>query len=127
MAEGDRLAIPVREAAQLLRVGPRTVYNLIRSGRLRAVRVGRLWRVPMQGLEEYLRGPDRRVPIDPDALARLKRLEGAWELLKALRAQEVELKCDGKRLGYDGSAVTSEMKGKIQRYGRELQEFYLVR
>lgn len=40
--------------ADALRVGRATVYRLIRSGELKAVKVGRQYRVPRSALDEYL-------------------------------------------------------------------------
>ncbi len=37
-----------------LRINARTVYRLIRGGELRAVRVGRQWRVRRQDLERFV-------------------------------------------------------------------------
>jgi excisionase family DNA binding protein len=43
------------EVAKYLGIGRNTVYRLIASGELEAVRVGgRLWRVPVTGLDRYL-------------------------------------------------------------------------
>ncbi len=44
----------VSEAAALLRVSPRTVRRLYRSGQLRVTRVGRQVRVPDSALRELL-------------------------------------------------------------------------
>ena len=38
--------ITVREAANYLRISARTVYRLIESGQLGAVRIGKQWRIP---------------------------------------------------------------------------------
>ena len=43
------------EIAESLNVCPHTVRNLIRRGRLRAVRVGHVWRVSPDALEEFIR------------------------------------------------------------------------
>lgn len=48
------------EVAKLLRVSKRTVERLCQSGKLRAIRVGRLWRIPRSSLEEFLRGPQEQ-------------------------------------------------------------------
>ena len=53
MAEEFR-SFKVVEVAERLRVDPRTVYNVIASGDLRAIKVGRLWRIPADALEDYL-------------------------------------------------------------------------
>ena len=42
--------ITVREAASYLRISARTVYRLIESGQLGAVRIGKQWRIPASDL-----------------------------------------------------------------------------
>lgn len=49
------LALTVKEASNVLRVGTAATYNLIRSGQLRALRIGNSIRVPRHALEDYLR------------------------------------------------------------------------
>jgi excisionase family DNA binding protein len=127
MPEGDRLAFDVVEAAELLQVGPRSVYGLIRTGRLRAVRVGRLWRVPRGALDEYLQGS--QVVVERARLARLRRLESAWELVKELRRRGIELFAEGGRLRYraaDVNGVAPELRRKMERYGNELKDLHLL-
>lgn len=46
--------LTVAEVADLLRVSTMTVYRLIRSGELPAVRVGRNYRVRRRDLDSYL-------------------------------------------------------------------------
>jgi excisionase family DNA binding protein len=57
-AEG-RLAevnfLTVAEVAELMRVSKMTVYRLVHSGELTAVRVGRSFRVPEHTVHAYLR------------------------------------------------------------------------
>lgn len=48
------LALTVLEAGQVLRVGRNVAYDLVRSGQLRSVRVGRNIRIPRDALVEYL-------------------------------------------------------------------------
>jgi excisionase family DNA binding protein len=55
MAE-ELQSFKVAEVARRLRVDPRTIYRVIASGDLHAVRVGRVWRVPADALEAYLDG-----------------------------------------------------------------------
>jgi excisionase family DNA binding protein len=59
-AEGNRLSevtfLTVAEGAALMRVAKMTVYRLVHSGELHAVRVGRSFRVPEQAVHRYLRG-----------------------------------------------------------------------
>ena len=45
----------VAEVASVMRVSKMTVYRLVHSGHLPAIRVGRSFRVPEQAVHEYLR------------------------------------------------------------------------
>ena len=42
--------VTVREAASYLRISARTVYRLIESGQIGAVRIGKQWRIPVHDL-----------------------------------------------------------------------------
>ena len=48
--------LTVAEGAGLMRVSKMTVYRLVHSGELTAVRVGRSFRVPEHAVHEYLHG-----------------------------------------------------------------------
>jgi len=48
------LLLTVEEAAERLRLGRTLVYRLIMSGELESVKVGRLRRVPIECLPEYV-------------------------------------------------------------------------
>lgn len=58
-AEGNKLSgvafLTVAEVAATMRVSKMTVYRLVHSGELTAVRVGRSFRVPEQAVHDYLR------------------------------------------------------------------------
>jgi len=58
MAEERQLAgmsfMTVAEVAAVMRVSKMTVYRLVHSGELPAVRVGRSFRVPEQAVNDYL-------------------------------------------------------------------------
>jgi excisionase family DNA binding protein len=47
--------LTVAEVAAVMRVSKMTVYRLVHSGELPAVRVGRSFRVPEQAVNDYLR------------------------------------------------------------------------
>ena len=47
--------LTVAEVAALMRVAKMTVYRLVHSGELNAVRVGRSFRVPEKAVHDYLR------------------------------------------------------------------------
>lgn len=49
-----RVLYRIEEAAQLLSVSKSRVYELIRSGQLRTVKVGKSHRVPARSLDEYV-------------------------------------------------------------------------
>jgi excisionase family DNA binding protein len=65
MAEKTESGVPVllvcpEDAARALGIGRTKVYELIRSGALRSVRVGGLRRVPVAALAEFVNGLKRR-------------------------------------------------------------------
>ncbi len=53
MAAGQTF-LTVAEVAEQMRVSKMTVYRLVHSGELEAVRVGRSFRVPEDAVEEFL-------------------------------------------------------------------------
>jgi excisionase family DNA binding protein len=48
--------LTVAEVAAIMRVSKMTVYRLVHSGEMPAVRVGRSFRVPESAVDDYLRG-----------------------------------------------------------------------
>ncbi len=52
--EGDPAVLTVDEVAAELRVSSWTIYQRIKDGSLRSIRVGRLIRVPRVALDEFL-------------------------------------------------------------------------
>jgi excisionase family DNA binding protein len=51
---GDDRYLTVAEAAMMMRVSKMTVYRLVHSGELEAIRVGRSFRIPERSLNRYL-------------------------------------------------------------------------
>jgi len=49
--------LTVAEVADVMRVSKMTVYRLVHSGEMPAVRVGHSFRVPQDALEQYLATP----------------------------------------------------------------------
>lgn len=47
--------LTIAEVALMMRVSKMTVYRLVHSGELTAVRVGKSFRVPEKAVDEYLR------------------------------------------------------------------------
>ena len=58
----DRLAVTYREAAKSLGVCERAVWQLVKDGELRAVRIGRSVRIPVKELNQFV--ADRSQPVD---------------------------------------------------------------
>ncbi|RKF25776.1 helix-turn-helix domain-containing protein [Micromonospora globbae] len=54
MNSGDRIVLTVEEAAQRLGIGRTTMYGLVKNGEVRTVTIGRLRRVPLACLNEYV-------------------------------------------------------------------------
>lgn len=44
-----------RECMNYLYIGKSTFYKLVNSGELPAFRIGKLWRVPKSGLQDFIR------------------------------------------------------------------------
>jgi excisionase family DNA binding protein len=55
-ALGEVRFLTVAEVAAVMRVSKMTVYRMVHSGELTAVRVGRSFRVPEKAVQDYLKG-----------------------------------------------------------------------
>ena len=53
------VALRVEELMPILGIGRNTAYALVRSGRLRSIRVGRQVRIPKNALIEFLEGREK--------------------------------------------------------------------
>ena len=49
----DRVLMTAEEAADCLKVGRCKVYDLIRSGQLESIKIGRLRRIPVDAVREF--------------------------------------------------------------------------
>ncbi len=49
------LVLKVEELMPILSIGRNTAYELVRSGQIRSVRIGRAYRIPREAVAEYLR------------------------------------------------------------------------
>ena len=49
------LVLKVEDLMPILAIGRNMAYELVRSGQIYSVRVGRSYRIPVNALEEYLR------------------------------------------------------------------------
>lgn len=59
------LAYTVRDCASALRCSERTIRRAIGAGKLRVVRVGRLVRVPVESLRQFMEGAQASGPVRP--------------------------------------------------------------
>ena len=50
------LVLRVKDLMPVLDIGRNTAYELVRSGQIRSVRVGRKLRIPKQAVEDFLAG-----------------------------------------------------------------------
>lgn len=48
------LVVTVEDLARLLAIGRNTAYTLVRSGKIRSIKVGRKYLIPKTAVEEYL-------------------------------------------------------------------------
>lgn len=46
--------LSVEEACEVLRVGYNAMYELLNSGKVKAFKNGRVWRIPKVSLQEYI-------------------------------------------------------------------------
>ena len=46
--------LTVDEACEVLKIGKKALYDLLNSGTLKAMRNGRVWRIPKTAIQEYI-------------------------------------------------------------------------
>lgn len=51
--------VTAEEAAGMLRIGMNRMYVLLKSGKLKAYREGRVWRISRKAVQEYVLGESR--------------------------------------------------------------------
>ena len=56
----------LEEAAEILQVHPRTVYNYVHNGSIRAIKVGRSWRISEDNLRQFVNGEAQEVSEKED-------------------------------------------------------------
>ncbi|MGD0621072.1 MAG: helix-turn-helix domain-containing protein [Thermacetogeniaceae bacterium] len=50
----ERKAVSVREAMRICGMGRNSFYSLLQSGKIRGLRVGKKWLVPLKAIDEFL-------------------------------------------------------------------------
>lgn len=53
--------LTAEEACEALKVGKNALYELLATGRLKGYRNGRVWRIPKQAVEEFIRTQARLI------------------------------------------------------------------
>ena len=56
--DGLPLALRVEDLMPVLGIGRNTAYELVRSGQIRSIKVGKQIRIPKEALREYLSGKE---------------------------------------------------------------------
>lgn len=51
----DSSLLTIQQVMSRLQIADETVYRYIKSGKLRAIRIGGLWRIPSEALDEFLK------------------------------------------------------------------------
>lgn len=49
--------VSITELQSMLRISRNTAYELVRSGKIRSVKIGRTYRIPRSAVEDYLNTP----------------------------------------------------------------------
>lgn len=54
MLEAYDDVLSVEEACEALKVGHNAIYELLNSGKLKAYKNGRVWRIPKESIKQYI-------------------------------------------------------------------------
>lgn len=57
MNHENTAVLKVDELAKILSIGRNTAYELVRSGKIRSVKIGRTYRIPLTAVDDYLNSP----------------------------------------------------------------------
>ena len=55
MENDEQTLITVEELCELLMIGKNAAYWLLRSGKIKCFRIGRIWKIPKESLNKYIR------------------------------------------------------------------------
>lgn len=72
-----RLLVTAEEAAQLLGIGRTLMFALIQSGAVASVRIGRLRRVPVEALDQFVRSLRESEQSTEELVGRVTRTDGS--------------------------------------------------
>lgn len=57
ISENLPVVLSVQQLAEVLQIGRNSAYDLVKSGQIRSIRIGRTIRIPQAALLEYLNNP----------------------------------------------------------------------
>lgn len=57
--------ITVEKLMELLYIGKNTAYKLLNSGEIRAFKIGKVWKIPKEAVNEYILHKTRKSPDGP--------------------------------------------------------------
>ena len=64
MVENNQTQIlTVEETAELLMTGKGAVYQLLATGELKAFKIGRVWKIPMSSINDFVNGKLESKPV----------------------------------------------------------------
>ena len=55
MENYEQTLITVEELCEVLMIGKNAAYRLLRSGKIKCFRIGRIWKIPKESLNKYIR------------------------------------------------------------------------
>jgi excisionase family DNA binding protein len=126
----DRLITP-KDAADRLAVSPSTVLLWLKTGQLRGVKAGKLWRIRERAIEEFLKEPEpprKAAPVNEPIQARESTVNEAkgrdvdhvmnWERYDALKARGLSQRTIAHELGIPRTTLQERLKkrrGEVDR------------
>ena len=54
MENGKNDILTIEEAAELLKLSTKTIYRMVRENKLKASKIGRVWRIKKSDIDDYL-------------------------------------------------------------------------
>ncbi len=55
MENESQSLITVDELCEVLMIGKNAAYHLLQSGKIKCFRIGRIWKIPRESLDKYIR------------------------------------------------------------------------
>ena len=54
MENGNQTLITVEELCEILMIGKNAAYRLLKEGKIKSFRIGRIWKIPRAGIDKYI-------------------------------------------------------------------------